>query len=172
MHKLIIEGLDGTGKTLIAKYFKHQYCLEYHKIKKEVKPTGTEEEITQAIINEMSEKLGDWEGILDRGFYSTVGTGLCFDASMNPYKLYIPKNLEGTTNILVTSTPEMILNRCNRQLTAQDRCVLESGLFDYAQDWMINNMPKGYVRIDNNFNDTGALWHTLEDVVKTLGGKK
>lgn len=167
MQRFIVEGLDGVGKTFIAKYLHQHLSLDYYKIKKTVKPSGLEEDITQCIVNEMSDKLGfGWSGVLDRGFYSTVGTGLCFDAGMNPYKVYVPRNLVGTTNVLVTSKSDVVLARCNRLLSAQDRCVLEGGLFNYAQDWMVNNVPRGYVLIENNFTNLGLLLDRLDDVVK------
>lgn len=165
MTRFIVEGLDGVGKSLVARYLSKSLGLEYIKIKKEVQVSGLEEEVTQGIVNEISSKLGDdWSGVLDRGFYSAVGTGLCFDASLNPYRLYVPRNLKDARYVFVMSSVPVILGRCGRDLTLQDRRVLESGLFDYAQDWMRDNVPEGGLVVRNDYSDVGGLLRELDDL--------
>jgi len=167
--RIIVEGLDCVGKTTIAKYLSETLNIPYYKIKRTVSKIGTQQEVTQRIIDETSLVLADWNGVLDRGYFSALATGLCYEKNLDYSRLVRLDNLRPDLSIIVTSNIDAIRKRTRRSFSNQDKRILGGGLFEKVQDWMINTISnESYYHLKNDFKNYDELKNSLDKCVNYI----
>lgn len=156
--KIIVDGLDCVGKTTFAKRISENLSLPYLKIRKTCCDGRTREETVNNIIDEISNQLGDyWKGVLDRGYWSAIGTNLASYENFNPSEIKKPRNLFPDLGLLVLSNPTVILERNTKKLTEQDKRVLGGNFLEsqnYLKEYAI---AEGYQLIDNSSKSISDL---------------
>ena len=155
--RIVVEGLDCVGKTTLAKKISDYSGLPYLKIHKTCEDGKNTEETVNNIVNEISLSLGrKWEGVLDRGYWSAIGTSLALYDDFNPKKVKRPRNLVPNIGVLLLSDLDVILKRNKSVLTEQDKNVLKGNYFQ-SQIYLEENIDDKYFVIENNSNDLGDL---------------
>lgn len=166
--RICVEGLDVTGKTTVARYLSDRLGLHYHKIKKGVSSEGPQQEVTQRIIDEISEKLGAWSGVLDRGHLSAIASGQMYEPGLDWERIICPANLIPDITVLMLSSQEVALRR-KKEFTKQDLIVLHGAQYGSVQDRLVSTARNSYVVVQNLSDSLETLLSDIEkDVIPKI----
>lgn len=162
--RIIIDGIDNSGKSTIANYISKTFEIPYKKIRKTV--DGKDEfERTQNIINEISDLLGDWHGVLDRGFYSAAITGMAYGLE-NTSELICPPNLVPDIGLMSVASKEILNSRLSRG-TIQDLRIAQTDV-ERVQNTMSERAQKEGFYVVSSDQPLDAM---LEEVNRHLDKK-
>lgn len=171
-----IDGLDFTGKTLIAKKLSELLGFQYLKVKKgslkDYSNCLSEVSITYNIIEEISESIPNRNVVLDRGYLSAIATGMVYDSNLDSMFLLdnLPEKIVPEIGLIVTSSLENALTRVgNRYKTLQDSIVLRSN-YEFYQKWMIENSRHKFINLVNEYSKVSDLYIELERIVENIFG--
>lgn len=159
---IILDGLDGSGKSECARLLSEITGFKYMKIKKgsllSYDDLKEQSEIVPQIIEEINEGIeGESEIILDRGYLSAIITGKIFDPllEINSLLTQVPKNLRNPGLGVIIQVPfRVAISRVRTPLTPQDEIVLNSN-YDNHRKLLINKgRQAGYQIFDNSLSAT------------------
>lgn len=167
-----VEGLDLSGKTVVAREVSKLMGLPYLKITKgslmEYGHTLSEEQVTKIIIHEIDLSLTSRDVVLDRSYLSAIVAAKIRqpDVKLDDVWGAIPKRLIPDLAIIVTVAHDNAIERSRgRKLTAQDRLTLTQD-YDVLQDWMLRHASGNFLKLRNDYNDLDSLKTDLNSLLK------
>lgn len=167
---IVVEGLDLSGKTVVAQYLADSLELSYEKVNKG-ELYDYSEELDEAyrtvkILDEMVSVIEDDNIVLDRGIHSTIATGKLYDPDLDYNRMIqqAPEELVPDTGILITCSPSTIEKRKEEvELTEQDKEILSRDYFQIQEH--MTELAEDYIHIQNDFDTIEELYSYIDDYV-------